>query len=251
MTEPHPTYPNPTITDAVCHVQFEPSPQSGWQISRPTAFLQAVQGEYPIVQSSLELGAAIQPTPAGLVPQVLSGTPQLRLSSEDQARFIAIGDRHFAFGQKAPYRGWNEFRACFLKGWQELMPLAKPQVVSRISVRYVNAIPRTAKHSHIADWLQPTRSIPETLVSSASEPFVLRLESWISTKSLLIITIGLAQQGSTSPFMFDIDRISTELASPGPEELIGHVDRLHEDVWHEFSSACTPYLLEHLKGPSA
>ena len=247
----HPTYPNPTVVEATCNLEFQPSPQAGWQISRPTDLLNSLSPDYRNVELGPRIGMSLGVGAAGMAPRFIQGPPQLMVTNDARTRYLALGDRHFTFGHLVPYPGWETFRGHLFSAWEKIIHLARPQVVSRISLRYVNVIPRNSAHPRLADWLKPTKTIPETLIRSQADPFMLRLESWVEPQSLLVVTLGLTPPpGSLSPILFDIDRISQDSLPPDPSQLITHLDRLHEDVWREFASAHTSQLQAHLQGAS-
>lgn len=77
----HPTYANPTVVEALCHLDFEPSPEATWQISRPTNFLQLVSIEYPNVEPVSSPGITI--SPGG--PPTLRIAAALKLSNDDKS----------------------------------------------------------------------------------------------------------------------------------------------------------------------
>ena len=247
----HPTYLNPTIIEAVCQFDFEPPVDSGWQVGRPAAFLAAVSNEYPIMEPIPGPAVMIAIGPAGGVPQVVPHSSALKLTVDQRTRYLAVGDRHFTFGHTAPYPGWNEFRTFLLEGWNEFARIAKISQIARASLRYINVIPRTAQHPLVGDWMKATETVPEPLIRSQLDPFLLRLESWLDRNSLLIVTVGSAAASDPVPsILFDIQRTSTVPTPATSDELIRHINSMHDDVWKEFSSVRTERLKALLEGRS-
>lgn len=245
----HPTYPNPTVVQALCHIEFDSSAEASWQISRPTQFLQAVADEYPNISP---LSAPTITSAAG--GPTIQITPSLRLQNDDKSRYISVGDKSFTFGQTKDYPGWDRFSAKLIEGWDKFVGIAHPRQVVRVGLRYVNLIPRSKEHPLISNWLKPTSSIPETLIRSKADPFMSRTESWIDKDSLLIVTIGL--QAPTTPdeiskIIFDIDRISSVTIDPRAENLMKQISLLHDDVWREFAAAKTRHFDSYLKGTTS
>src|SRR5712671_2783278 len=152
----HPTYPNPTIAEALCHIDFQPVPEPDFQVGRPTPLLELTSSEYPNVEAvgGAGVGVALSFDRFGAAPRIVPAPPALKLSSDDRKRYLGVGDSHFAYGQLAPYPGWNRFREGLLEGWSKFSSLTKPANISRVGLRYVNLIPRTLEHSQISDWLQ-------------------------------------------------------------------------------------------------
>ena len=134
----HPTYPNPTVVEAVCQIEFEPPSNSGWRIGRPAEFLRLVSTEYPNIEPIPGPAVTITIAQAGAAPPMVPHSSALKLSVDAKNRYIAIGDKYFAFGHSAPYPGWNDFRAHLLDGWTKFTSIAKIPQIARASLRYVN-----------------------------------------------------------------------------------------------------------------
>jgi uncharacterized protein (TIGR04255 family) len=249
----HPTYPNPTVAEALCHVDFELSSDSDWRISRPASLLQAVSSEYPNIEPVPNPAVTVSFDPSSpAAPKVMPAPPNLRLSSDDRKYYIAVGDKHYGFGHRAKYPGWQKFREGFLTGWEKFSDIARPREIGRISLRYVNIIPRTSEHRLLSNWIKATQTIPERLIETKSDPFLLRVESWIEADSLLMVTLAITGSiPGIPPILLDIERRSTVKMGATGNELKRHIETLHEDIWVEFASLRTPRLEEHLMKASS
>ncbi len=147
----HPTYPNPTVAEAICHVDFDPPTPPTWSVGRPTRFLELTSTEYPNIEGGARIGIAPAFDLSGAVPRAIATPPAFKLQSENKTRYLAVGDMHFAYGQVAPYPGWKSFRKSFLDGWRTFSTLANPSAVLRIDLRYINIIPRMMAASDCPD----------------------------------------------------------------------------------------------------
>jgi hypothetical protein len=56
MNSRHPTYPNPTITEAVCDIHFRLPQEKEWKPSLPGELFKHIQNEYPEMEPVLEMG---------------------------------------------------------------------------------------------------------------------------------------------------------------------------------------------------
>src|SRR5438552_17682769 len=56
MNNGHPTYPNPTITEAVCDIHFRLPQGKVWKPSFPGELFKHIQNEYPEMEPLLEMG---------------------------------------------------------------------------------------------------------------------------------------------------------------------------------------------------
>lgn len=246
----HPTYPNPTIIEALCRVEFHSAQDSEWQLGRPAPFIGAVSREYPNMEYLAAPMLALSIDQMGFTQRPVPGLPALRFFTDDRRRHITAGNGHFAFGHTKHYPGWKQFREHFCVSWAKFNQIARPTALTRVSLKYVNLIPRASEDELVSDWLQPTESIPATLIRSKRGPFVLRLESWTEPDKLTLITVGLKiSEGTVAEIIFDIDRSSTAATLSVDDSLIHHIDELHEDVWQEFRSAMTKRLEAHLSRP--
>lgn len=246
----HPTYPNPTVVEAVCQIDFDVPADSGWQIGRPAEFLKLISADYPNMEAIPLPGITISVGQTGFVPRIVKNSSALKLSADSRVRYMVVGDSNFAFGHVAPYSGWTAFRANFLDGWTKFVEVAKISRISRASLRYVNLIPRTKGHPLVSDWLEATETVPQNLIRSQSDPFTLRLESWVGRTTLLIVTVGTVATPNADqvpPILLDIQRTSTAGSDAKPDELFRQIDSLHDDVWNEFASLKTARLDAHLE----
>ena len=65
MSHEHPTYPNPTITEAVCDIHFRLLQGKEWKPSLPGELFKYIQNEYPEMEPVVEIGLQLERGPLG------------------------------------------------------------------------------------------------------------------------------------------------------------------------------------------
>ncbi len=126
-----------------------------------------------------------------------------------------------------------------LAAWKQLKEVLKPELISRLGLRYINRIEKETNQDRLGNWLVATEYIPAAILSSAPG-FLLRIETHLDSENMLIITIGDTKTETENAYgamIFDIDRIVEREIIAGQEMLEGEMDRLHGDIWSVFSSA--------------
>lgn len=177
--------------------------------------------------------------------------PFIKFSNPESSRHIIVGDRFLRVHQLPVYPGWPALQAEVMSIWKTFAGIAEPQSVERVSVRYINVIPRTAKRPLPSDWLKPTRSISAIALASVNQkPFVSRAESWVNDSDLLMVTVGQNNQSSDglSTMVLDISYGSHASHQTNSTEIKQEFDRLHEVVWAEFQAAKSDNLQSYLDG---
>lgn len=245
----HPTYPHPTIQEAICEIIFQPGDDHPWSALTPLKFFYAVQDEFPKVESqtastiSIQFGSSETPQPVNVNTGVLryyhASRPLLLQLSEDRIAINCVGN----------YPGWEQMRKDIQGAWETLVKVANPEKVIRIGVRYINRIERRSENETLGNWLIPTEYIPKVVLSSFPG-FLSQTQVRTDQTNRLSITIGeeIAPSNSLGVFLFDIDRISERKISSDLELLLKEVDRLHEDVWSIFEKAKGVRLEKLLQG---
>lgn len=67
----------------------------------------------------------------------------------------------FSFSQLAPYDTWDTFRSEARRLWQIYSSVAKPEIVKRVAVRYVNRLDLPVSSSGDLDFKDYLKTVPE------------------------------------------------------------------------------------------
>jgi len=238
----HPSYPNPTIVEAVCDIRYEPVPGRAWKASLPGELFKEIQGTYPEMEFGLETALEFQFGPGGITQRMMPGKQRARFKHAREPVLLQFAENLLAVSVLPKYSGWAGMRSVILEVWSQAKPILGPAKIVRLGLRYINRIEREFPDQKPSVWLRATRYVAPAVLSSAPG-FLSRVESR-SEGDLVIVTLGEAEAGAGSgaPLVFDIDSISERSLSPEDGTLSAEIDRLHENVWNIFSEAKTEKL---------
>jgi uncharacterized protein (TIGR04255 family) len=245
----HPTYPNPTIVEAICEVVFRPA-GGVWSPLTLGAFYHVIQSDFPVIEAvplsifNIQLGPASgvamgAPTPA---PQML------RYRHATRPLLIQLSENRISVNILAAYPGWEKFRADIGEAWEKLSSVAHPEAIIRVGLRYINRIERTVADETFGAWLVPTEYVPAGILASTSGFSTVEAKHGPAEVVRVIVAEAQPAPNSAGAFMLDIDRGMEQESSPDLPVLMDVVDRLHEYVWTIFSAARGDKLDHLLKG---
>jgi len=245
----HPSFPNPTIQEAVCEIIFRP--EGGvWNPLIFGRFFEMVKADFPYIETVPI--PFFQINPLGLAgPMQLASTqphmiryrhvsrPVLLQLTENRIVVICVGN----------YPGWNQMCSDIEHAWDKFTAVAQPEAITRTGIRYINRIERRTASETLGDWLVPTDYVPQAVLASLPG-FILQIQAKTDEISRTSVTVGEneSEPGALAAFIFDIDRISERQISPDTSALIAEAERLHADVWRVFAAATGPKLRKLLEG---
>jgi uncharacterized protein (TIGR04255 family) len=239
MNSGYPSYPNPTITEAVCDIHFRLPPEKGWKASFPGELFKHIQGDYPEMEPVLEMGLQFEFGPRGTGTRFVPQRQIVRFKHGTRPLILQLAENSLSISTLPPYQGWEVMRRDVLAAWRRVEEVLEPEVINRIGLRYINRIEKETEQDRPGTWLVANDYIPNGLLRS--EPgFLLREEVHLDTQNILIITLGDPQTDVNAGYgaiIFDIDRIVEREVLTREGVLEQEMDRLHTDVWEVFSSA--------------
>ena len=238
MSSGHPTYPNPTITEAVCDIHFRLSQDKEWKPSLPGELFKHIQNEYPEMEPILEMGLQLELGPLGTGTKFVSQRQKVRFKHGTRPLILQLAEDSLSISTLPPYQGWKVTRRDALAAWQQVEDVLQPEVITRIGLRYINRIEKETEQDRPGTWLVANEYISSGILRS--EPgFLLRVEAHLDTENKLIITLGdtKSEVNREGAIIFDIDRIFEREIAIEQEFLEQAIDRLHTEVWEMFSSA--------------
>ena len=245
----HPSFPNPTIQEALCEIHFRLAEGRKWDASWYGEFFKRVQGEFPIFQplTPIQMQFQITQHPSGAPMLVL---PQvIRYQHGSRSVLIQLSEGRIVINSLPPYLGWNQVREDIKYAWGHLREIADPDNITRISARYINRIERSEPHETLGTWLVPNEYILAQVLRS-QPGFIAQMDLHIDIDEHVALT--LTDQGPVTggngAFIFDIGRISDVAGPPDTTWLLSRADALHEDIWRIFRSACGEKLERMLQG---
>ena len=249
ITEPtvtdttHPSYPSPTIQEALCEIRFPVGPeQFPAQFSR---VWDRLRDDFPQMETYVD----VLPPPAANV--ILNGPlptqPRFVLRHKTRQFLLQFIPGAFTLNTLSPYLGWQTMREDIERAWQSVQEILAPPFLTNVSVRYVNRIPLAADNTH--GWLEAGGYLPATVVN-AVPPFQFRVQTGTGTPSVTTLTIGPPLgPGEPDPVMLvDIERNLIGEFSAETAKIMAQADALHEDVWDIFKAIKGPRWNDILEG---
>lgn len=239
---PHPSYPNPTIQEAICEIHFPVASDVAWSPAKPTPLLERLRDQYPELETVTEQGLAFAIGPTGPVPQFSS--PQLKLKFQHRTAPLAIQiwQNKFTINAVRPYMGWTQLKAELLRVWPLVSEVIAPTSITRLGMRYINRINRLSATESPGHWILENDVVPKAVLTSGPS-FLSRLEKRLDRHNRLIVTLAHDTSVAAEPFgslIFDIDRIrEQEIAAA---DVGSKVEEMHEDIWTIFANAKSPAL---------
>lgn len=241
----HPTFPNPTIQEALCEIRFrlgEP-----WRPSFFGDFYKEVQSEFPNFEPMAMMGLHLQ-IGAGAVGQAPFIPQQIvRYRHANRNVLLQLSPEFLTVNQLPRYPGWMTMRQDVLNAWAKAAAVLQPAGVARVALRYINRIPRRSPDERPHVWIAPSMYVPEALVRS-SPGFLFRLDARQEDGLRFVVTLGEALDPRENAILFDIDYACEKELPPNGEGLASEIDRLHECVWKVFASSMTDQLRRRLEG---
>lgn len=250
MSSEHPTYPNPTITEAVCDIHFRLPQGKEWKPSFPGELFKQIQDEYPEMEPVLEMGFQFEFGPLGTGTKLMPQRQKVRFKHGTRSLILQLSENSLSISTLAPYQGWKVMRHDVLAAWQHVEKVLQPEVIHRIGLRYINRIEKETEQDRLDKWLIANDYISNGIIRSESG-FLLREEIHLDSKNILIITLGDSKPDESSRYgaiIFDIDRILEQDEPAGQDALERVMQHLHTDVWEVFSSAKGEKLEALLRG---
>ena len=246
----HPSYPNPTISEALCEIRFELPEGASWKPSLPGEFFKRVQDDYPEMEPAYEVGLQLEFGPKKIGHSLSPPRQLARFTHASRPLILQLSENVFSVNVLPVYPGWSSMREDVVTAWSQARSVLKPAKVTRVGLRYINRIERKKPDETPSEWLSAGDYISAGVLRSKGA-FLSRVESHIDQENVLIVTVAEIQSDDTDamrPIVLDIDRIVEKQLSVKNDALLKEMDSLHEHVWQVFESAMTPRLAKQLKG---
>lgn len=260
----HPSYPNPTIIEALCEVHFRLPEGEEWKPALPGELFKRIQNEYPQMEPAAEVGLQVELSQRGLGQKVLPPRSRTRFRHKSQPLLFQFAENIMTLNFFPPYPGWAAMSQHVLWAWEQVRELLRPASIRRVGVRYINRIERESPLETPGDWLLPGEYIPPGVLRAGLGSF-LRVEAHLDAWHRIIITLGnttrqkeagAADNANDPPaaIIFDIDRFIEQELQPESAVFSRQLSALHEHVFETFVAARSERLerlLKKEKRPSA
>lgn len=182
MNGEHPTYPNPTITEAVCDIYFRLPQGKEWKSSLPGELFKHIQNEYPEMEQVVGMGLQLERGLLGTGTKFAPRRQKVRFKHRTCPLVLQLAEDSLSINTLPPYQGWKVMRNDALATWQQVADILQPEVITRIGVRYINQIEKETEQDRPGTWLVANDYISNGILRS--EPgFLLRVETHLDTEN--------------------------------------------------------------------
>lgn len=242
MAEEHPTFPNPTIREALCEIHFLLPADTPWDSSYFGAFFQSLQPSFPVFEPVPPTGLQIQVTSgqAGILP------PESRMRYRHGQRnlLIQLSESILTVNVLPRYEGWARMQADVQWAWQRARNVLQPSGITRIGLRYINFVSKTGPNDVPSNWFAANDYVASAVLASQPRAFS-RIEAWNGKSGRSVVT--LAQSIENDNFVLDLDCIQESQDDP-LQEPESTLTALHDMAWRIFKGFITPQLRTLLSG---
>ncbi len=249
MSESHPTYPNPTIQEAVCEIHFRLPGDVPWNPAFAGELFKRIQTDFPHFEPAATMGVQVEVGPAGMAQRMLPILPRMQFRHRERPLLRQLSPFILTVNVLPKYPGWATVLEDILAGWRDAVAVTAASAVRRIGLRYIDRIDRTRPDERPGDWIAPSDYIPKYVLSSLPG-FLSRLEARPAEQDRVVITLGEIAATAESPgaIMLDIDCITEkQIAAADDAKLRKEISTLHDRCWEIFEASLTPRLRKLLE----
>jgi uncharacterized protein (TIGR04255 family) len=246
----HPTFPNPTIEEAVCEIRFAHCDTKPWNPSIVGQFFLKVNNDFPNMEPLQTMGVELQVGPRGFGHKIVPTAMKTRFRNGDGSKLISLGDGVVGANILRPYSGWDSMKSHVRYTWNTARELIEPKAIARVGLRYINAIPLRDIEESVSVWLTDNDFLPKSVVQSC-RGILFRSDFQFDPKNRMIVQLADAspderfQKGS---IVFDLDRIvEAEDLDTSVSHILDLAEKLHDDVWSAFSSSLSGQYKRYLE----
>jgi len=241
----HPSYPSPTIQEALCEIRFPADPA---QFS--TQFGQVwdrLRGEYPNLTTQVDVLPPSAPNiiTSGPVPT----QPRFILRHARRQILLQFVPGAFTFNTLPPYLGWLTMRDDIETAWKSIQEVLALTQVTTVTVRYINRVLLPSKLEDTRGWFEASDYLPTAVIHSPP-PFQSRVQTGTGTQNMTTLTIGPPNvPGEPETVMLvDMERNLIGDFSAESAQIMPQADALHSDIWDIFKAIKGPRWNDVLEG---
>lgn len=245
MTAEHPTFPNPTIREALCEIHFDLPIGASWEPGLFSKFYKHIEQVFPEMEPVTEPALQLQIQPGKV--DVMPSRSRMRYRHASRGLLLQLSQGVLTINVLPKYEGWQRMKADILQAWKWAQETFGRVEVRRIGLRYINFIPRSNDNEPPITWLAPNDYVGKAVLMSGPG-YLSRVEVHPEALRRILVTVGEAIENDQLRIVLDIDCIAeTDGSTVLPLEQT--LSSLHDDmVWDIFSRFLTPRYRALLEG---
>lgn len=226
-------YKNPPIVEALCEFQFEPNPDSAWDLVVPGLIYDDLQDSFPKREPGrlFAVGTRAQ----------FQFNEAVRFLSEDEKTVVLLGENVLSVNRLKPYSSWEEFLPLIKKGFAAYIDVVKPKGFRSVELRYINDIEVPDRYDRLEEYVNVRPSVELTLPQSI-EAFIIgiQLPYEDSRDSLRIELTGFSvEETDTVRTTLDLDYSLVEAGEVSPDQVFQWLEVAHTRIEESFEACVT------------
>jgi hypothetical protein len=130
----------------------------------------------------------------------------IAIFGKDRKFVVQVRNEGFSVSRLAPYVNWDEFISEFKYLWGQYKTFFNPQVINKISVRFINEIAIPAATFSLNEYFVSPPSVPPGIEAHMTEVFSRSMLNFISGARAIVTFASAPAKGiGTAVFVLDID----------------------------------------------
>lgn len=204
-TELH--FDKPPISEAVFDIRVETPDGITVDVLKPT--FESVKDRFPDEKKNMVFQGGIQFGEGGAPSMMQTASEQygFSLRSSDGKKIAQTRRDGFTFNNLAPYVGWKAFSDEAKELWGLYKKVAKPKLVNRLALRYINRIDLPKEVSDVKDYLFTLPALAPEIPQNIGG-FFMRVQvsdSASKSQAFIVTTVEPSTDGQGICLIFDID----------------------------------------------
>jgi len=224
-SEPHPTYTNPTVNEAICDIHFTIPEGLSWNSSYYSKYFTLIQGEYSLFEPVFDSGA----------PVFDKSSTKMRFYHDKRNHYIQLSELALTINELQPYLGWQIMQTDILNAWGVHREAIGPVQIDAVSLRYVNFILAENEHQKLGEWLEKNPYVADSVLTM--QPSFSQVLSTTQKGTRLLINTGEIKsppEDGERTFVLDINAMY--MVDEGSQiEISAVINQLHNEVWEIFN----------------
>lgn len=204
-TELH--FDKPPISEAIFDIRVEVPDSITVDVLKTT--FESVKDRFPEERKNMVFQGGIQFAEGGAPSIMQSASEQYGFSfrSPDGKRVAQTRRDGFTFNNLAPYVGWNALSEEAKELWALYKKVAKPRLVNRLALRYVNRIDLPKEVNDIKDYLATLPALAPDIPQNIGGFFMrVQVSDNVSkSQAFIVTTVEPSSDGQGICLIFDID----------------------------------------------
>jgi uncharacterized protein (TIGR04255 family) len=232
-------FKNAVVQEAICFLGFEAT--AGEDIF--SAYYERVRQEYPnftpVPQQTITWGFS----PEGPLPPQQSLQQLMRYSRQDRSALLTLAPDTLALHLLRPYPGWEEVLTHIRFAWGKMVDTIRPTAVTRLGLRYINAIPSHSETERLGYWLKSNDFLPPAVLDSyPMTPCYIEKNSGPEDTHRVSVAKVFSGKEPYGVFVWEIERVRAGRFDTSTDQVAALADELHRKVRFVFDTAVGPNL---------